>query len=315
MKKSTREAFGETLLELGRLNDKVVALSADLQDSTKAIYFQREFPERFFNIGIAEQDLIGISAGLSSEGFIPFASSFASFIATRPYDQIRMLLCYNDLNVKIVATHSGLTVGEDGGSAQCLEDIALMMVLPNMKVFQPCDANETKALLETLIEDVGPSYIRLSRADYPIIYDENKTFTIGKGDVLAEGKDIAIIATGLMVSKALEVREILKKEGFSLQIVNMSSIKPIDRELIVKCAKKTKGVITIEEHQTIGGLGSAVLEVLSSESIPVKVIGVNDSFGQSGKAEELLSHYGLDTSSLTYTIRKFINKVKYGSEG
>lgn len=315
MMKSTREAFGETLLELGRTNDKIIGLSADLQDSTKAIYFQKEFPERFFNVGISEQDLIGISAGISSEGFIPFASSFAAFIATRPYDQIRMLLCYNNLNVKLIATHSGLTVGEDGGSAQCLEDIALMRVLPNMKVFQPCDANETKALLKTVAKDIGPCYIRLSRADYPIIFDENKVFTIGQGDILSEGNDISIIATGFMVSKALEVKAILEKEGFSIRVVNMSSIKPIDKKLIFECSKKTKGIVTIEEHQIFGGLGTAVLEVLSLDPVPVKVIGVNDAFGQSGKAEELLSHYGLDTSSLTFTIRKFINKVKYGSEG
>lgn len=305
--KSTREAFGEILLELGKENESIVALSADLQDSTKAIYFQKEFPHRFFNVGIAEQDLIGISAGLAKEGFIPFTSSFAAFLTTRPFDQIRMLLCYNNLNVKLVATHSGLTVGEDGGSAQCLEDIALMRVLPNMKVFQPCDAAETKAIIKEILNDYGPTYIRLARANYPNIYDENKTFTIGKGDILKDGKDFTIIASGFMVSKALEVSHLLKNEGYSIRVVNMSSIKPIDKELIIKCSQETKFIVTIEEHQIIGGLGSAVCEVLSDKKTPIKIIGVEDSFGQSGKPDELLNFYKLDTPNLIITIKEFID--------
>lgn len=306
--KATRDAFGEILVELGEKNEKIVALSADLQDSTKAIHFQNKFPDRFFNVGIAEQDLIEIGAGLAGEGFIPIVSSFAAFLATRPYDQIRILACYNNLNIKIIATHSGLTVGEDGGTAQCLEDIAIMRVLPNMKIFQPCDGNETKAILKAVIEDNGPCYIRLARAKYPKIYDENKKFIIGRGDILDDGNDGTIIATGYMVSKALDIKKQLKEEkNINLRIINMSSIKPLDKDLIIKCAKETQKIITLEEHQIYGGLGGAVSEVLGEYyPCPIKIIGVKDKFGQSGSSEEILKEYGLDNESIKETILSFL---------
>jgi transketolase len=307
MEKATRDAFGETLLELGRKNDKIVALSADLQDSTKAILFQKEFPERFINTGIAEQDLIGIAAGYALEGFIPYVSSFASFITTRPFDMIRMLACYNNINIKIVATHTGVTVGEDGGSAQMLEDIAIMRALPNMVVLCPADAVEAQKMVDGIAEYNGPVYLRLARAKYPVVTDEEKAFEIGKGQILREGGDVTLVGTGLMVSKALETAEILAGEGIEARVVNMSSIKPIDRDLLVKCAKETGKIVTLEEHQVIGGLGGAVCEVLSQEyPVPVKIIGVENRFGQSGKPDELLEEYGLDSKSIVDKVKAFI---------
>lgn len=308
--KSTRDAFGEVLVEMGEKNEKIVALSADLQDSTKAIEFQKKFPTRFFNVGISEQDLIGIASGFADENFIPIVSSFASFLTTRPYDQIRILVCYNNLNVKIVATHTGLTVGEDGGTAQALEDIAIMRVLPNMKVFQPCDSNETKAIFKAVLEEKGPCYIRLARAMYPIIYSEEKPFKIGKSDILIEGTDITIFATGFMVSKALDVEKMLKKDGCSARVVNISSIKPIDRDLIIESALKTRAFVTIEEHQKSGGLGSAIAEVICEKNpIPIKIIGIEDEFGQSGTPSELIKEYGLDEQSIYLNIKNFIEDL------
>ncbi|MBC2857268.1 transketolase family protein [Cetobacterium sp. 2A] len=308
--KSTRDAFGEVLVEMGEKNEKIVALSADLQDSTKAIEFQKKFPTRFFNVGISEQDLIGIASGFADENFIPIVSSFASFLTTRPYDQIRILVCYNNLNVKIVATHTGLTVGEDGGTAQALEDIAIMRVLPNMKVFQPCDSNETKAIFKAVLEEKGPCYIRLARAMYPIIYSQEKSFKIGKSDILIEGTDITIFATGFMVSKALDVEKMLKKDGCSARVVNISSIKPIDRDLIIESALKTRAFVTIEEHQKSGGLGSAIAEVICEKNpIPIKIIGIEDEFGQSGTPSELIKEYGLDEQSIYLNIKNFIEDL------
>jgi len=307
MEKATRDAFGETLLELGKKNNKIVALSADLQDSTKAILFQKEFSDRFVNVGIAEQDLVGIGAGYALEGFIPYVSSFASFLTTRPFDMIRMLACYNNLNIKIVATHTGVTVGEDGGSAQMLEDIAIMRALPNMVVLCPADAVETKKMVEKIANYNGPVYLRLARAKYPVITDPEKTFEIGKGEILREGNDVTLVGTGLMVSKALEAAEVLASDGIEARVVNMSSIKPIDRDLLIKCAKETGKIMTLEEHQVIGGLGGAVCEVLSAEyPVPVKIIGVENRFGQSGKADELLEEYKLDSKSIVEKAKAFI---------
>lgn len=307
MEKATRDAFGEALVELGENNCKVVALSADLQDSTKAILFQKKFPDRFVNVGISEQDLIGIAAGYALEGFIPYVSSFASFITTRPFDMIRMLACYNNINMKIVATHTGITVGEDGGSAQMLEDIAIMRSLPNMVVLCPADAVETKKMVKAMAEYNGPVYLRLARAKYPIVTDESDSFRLGKGQVLREGEDLTLIGTGLMVSKALEVAEILAEDGIEARVVNMSSIKPIDRDLLVKCAEETGRIVTLEEHQVSGGLGGAVCEILSQEyPVPVKIIGVKDRFGQSGKPDELLKEYGLDREEVMKKILEFI---------
>lgn len=305
--KATRDAFGEVLVEIGQENNRLICLSADLQDSTKAIEFEKIFPERFFNIGIAEQDLIGIASGFAGEKYIPVVSSFASFLTTRPYDQIRILVAYNNLNVKIVATHSGLTVGADGATAQALEDIAVMRVLPNVKVFQPCDFYETKAILRKAINLDGPVYIRLAREKYPDIYDENKVFEPGKSDILAEGRDGTIIATGFMVSKALEVQRRFQEIGINLRVINLSSIKPLDKELILESAKLTNKMITIEEHQVAGGMGSAIAEFLSQEyPIKIKIIGVEDSFGQSGTPQELLKKYGLDVDSIYIKIKEFL---------
>jgi transketolase len=307
MEKATRDAFGEALVELGENNEKIVSLSADLQDSTKAILFQKKFPDRFVNVGIAEQDLIGIAAGYALEGFIPYVSSFASFLTTRPFDMIRMLACYNNINMKIVATHTGISVGEDGGSAQMLEDIAIMRALPNMVVLCPADAVETKKMVKAIADYEGPVYLRLARGKYPVVTDESDDFKIGKGQVLREGEDLTLVGTGLMVSKALEVAEAMAKAGIEARVVNMSSIKPIDRDILVKCAKETGRIVTLEEHQVIGGLGGAVCEVLSQEyPVPVKIIGVENRFGQSGKPDELLKEYGLDREGILKKIREFI---------
>ncbi|MGL4307457.1 transketolase family protein [Cetobacterium sp. SF1] len=307
--KSTRDAFGEVLVELGYKNENIISLSGDLQDSTKAIEFQKIFPERFFNVGIAEQNLIEVASGLSLEGYIPIVSSFAAFITTRPYDQIRILCCYNNLNIKIIGTHSGLTVGEDGGTAQSLEDIGVMRVLPNMKVFQPCDFNETKAILKSVLEDKGSCYIRLARASYPQIYDENKIFEIGKSDILVEGKDCVIFATGFMVHKALEVEKKLKEKGIFPRIINISSIKPLDKKLIIESARLLKKVITIEEHQKSCGMGASIAEVLAEYGIPIKIIGIDDLFGQSGNPEILLKNYGLGIDNIAEIIESFLGNI------
>ncbi len=308
MEKATRDAFGEVLVALGEEDKRIVALSADLQDSTKAIHFEKKYPERFVNVGIAEQDLVGIAAGYALEGFIPFISSFAAFLTTRPFDMLRILACYNDLNIKIVATHSGLTVGEDGGSAQMLEDIALMRALPNMQVYCPADAIETEEIVRVAAREKGPIYIRLARAKYPVITDPNEPFIPGRGTVVRRGRDLTIVAAGYMVSKALEVAEVLSKEGIESKVINMSSIKPIDKHMLKKCAAKTGRIVTLEEHQVSGGLGSAVCEALAETGVPIKIIGVEDRFGQSGKPEELFREYGLDNESILEKIREFMGR-------
>ena len=308
MEKATRDAFGEVLLAMGGENEKIVSLSADLQDSTRAIHFQKKYPERFVNVGLAEQDLIGIAAGYALEGFIPYVSSFAAFLTTRPFDMIRMLACYNKLNIKIVATHSGLTVGEDGGSAQMLEDIALMRSLPNMQVFCPADATETEKIIREVAKEDGPAYIRLARAKYPQITDPEEPFIVGRGTVMRRGKDLTIVATGYMVSKALEVAESLSKDKIEVKVINMSSIKPIDKHMLKKCAAKTGRIVTLEEHQKSGGLGSAVCEALAEIPVSIKIIGVDNRFGQSGKPEELFEEYGLDNESILKEIKEFISK-------
>ena len=308
MEKATRDAFGEVLVALGGEDERIVALSADLQDSTKAIHFEKKYPERFVNVGIAEQDLVGIAAGYALEGFVPFISSFAAFLTTRPFDMIRMLACYNNLNIKIVATHSGLTVGEDGGSAQMLEDIALMRALPNMQVYCPADAIETEKIVRVAAREKGPVYIRLARAKYPVVTDPDEPFIPGRGTVMRRGKDLTIVAAGYMVSKALEVAEVLSEEGVEAKVVNMSSIKPIDKHMLKKCATKTGRIVTLEEHQKAGGLGSAVCEALAETGVPVRIIGIEDRFGQSGKPGELFREYGIDNESIVRKIRDFIEK-------
>ena len=302
---ATREAYGQALVELIK-NEKVVVLDADLAHATKTIEFKKACPERFFDMGISEQDMVATAAGFAASGKIPFASSFAIFAAGRAFEQIRNSVCYPKLNVKIAATHAGVTVGEDGGTHQAVEDIALMRSIPNMVVLNPSDDVEAKAAIHAAAEYYGPVYIRLGRLATPTIHDENYKFQIGKGEVLSEGKDVAIIATGLMVAKALEAAEKLKAEGINATVVNISTIKPLDKELIIKVAKATGKVVTAEEHSVIGGLGSAVCEVLSQEfPTKTKLIGINDTFGQSGTPNALLEHYGLTTENIVETVKSF----------
>ncbi|NLT94024.1 MAG: transketolase family protein [Clostridia bacterium] len=296
---ATRDAYGKALVELGRINKDVVVLDADLSKSTKTDGFQKEFPERFFNIGIAEQNLIGCAAGFATSGKIPFASSFAVFATGRAYDQIRNSVSYSHLNVKIAASHAGITVGEDGGSHQMLEDIALMRAVPGMTVIVPADGVETKKAIFAAAQYVGPVYIRLGRPKVPIIFDEDYIFAIGKAAVIKEGSDVALMATGIMVSEALKAAELLQNQGFSAAVVNISTIKPIDAETITKVAQKTKAVVTCEEHNIYGGLGSAVAEVLVENCpVPMERIGVKDVFGRSGKPQELMEKYGLTAKDI-----------------
>lgn len=296
---ATRAAYGEALKKLGHENEKVVVLDADLSGSTKTGVFAKEFPERFVNVGIAEQNLMGISAGMAASGKIPFASTFAVFATGRAFEIIRNSICYPKLNVKIAATHAGLTVGEDGATHQALEDLSIMRSLPNMVVLNPADAVETEKVIFAAAEHDGPVYIRLGRAGTPVIFDDNHEFKIGKASLVKDGQDITIIATGVMVAKAMEAHDRLKEEGISARVINMASIKPIDQEIIIKAAEETKGIVTVEEHSIIGGLGSAVAEVLS-ENQPAKLkrIGTVDSFGESGDGSQLLEKYGLSVDNI-----------------
>lgn len=307
---ATREAYGQALKVLAEINKDVVVLDADLSKSTKTASFKDVAPDRFINVGIAEQNLIGTAAGLASAGKIPFASSFAMFAAGRAFEIIRNSVAYPKLNVKIAATHAGLTVGEDGASHQCLEDLSIMRTIPNMVVINPADAVEAKAAILKLAEYVGPAYIRLGRGGVPVLFDENDyNFEIGKGILLEDGNDVTIIATGVMVGIALEAREELLKDGIEARVINIHTIKPIDKEIIIKAAKETGAIVTAEEHNIIGGLGSAVSEVLAEE-YPTKMrrIGVNDIFGESGNGDELLQKYGLSKENIIKNVKELINK-------
>lgn len=297
--KPTRQSYGEALVELGKENEKVVVLDADLATATKTIEFAKEFPQKFFDIGIAEADMIGTAAGMATCGKIPYASTFAVFATGRAYDQIRSSVCYPNLNVKICATHAGVTVGEDGATHQMLEDLSLMRVLPNMKVFCPSDDIQTKWLIKEISKINGPCYVRLCRMATSEIYDENQKFEIGKMIQIGEGTDAAIFATGVTVSEAIKAQKELKEKGIDVRVVDVHTIKPLDKEMIIKCAKETKRLISIEDHSIIGGLGSAIAEVLT-EKLPTKLerMGVNDTFGKSGKAEELLKYFKIDSSSI-----------------
>ena len=300
---ATRQSYGEELAKLGEENENIVVLDADLSTATKTEIFAKKFPNRFINVGIAEQNLIGIAAGLSTFGKIPYASTFAVFAAGRAYEQIRNSIAYPKLNVKICATHAGITVGEDGATHQMLEDLSLMRTLPNMTVISTSDDIETRWVVREISKINGPVYLRLCRMATPVIYEENQKFEIGKGVQIGDGTDASIIATGVTVSEAIKAQEILKENNVNVRVIDIHTIKPIDRELIVKCAKETKRIITVEDHNIIGGLGSAVCEVLSEE-YPVKVekMGILDSFGRSGKAEELMTYYRIDSSAI-------VNKV------
>ncbi len=307
---SARNAYGEALVDIGRTNSEVVVLDADLAHATQTCKFAEEFPERFYNIGIAEQNMVCISGGFALSGLTPIISTFSLFGAGRAYEQIRNTICYPKLNVKIALTHGGITVGEDGGSHQAIEDIALMRVVPNMTVIVPSDSVETRKAIHAAVKFEGPVFLRISRSPSPVIHTDDYDFEIGKGHMLRSGSDLTIIATGIMVSAGLEVAENLEKQGISATVINIHTIKPIDRELLIKHARETKKVVTMEEHSVIGGLGSAVSEVLASEDIVKhKIIGVNDRFGQSGSPPELLHTYGLDPETLLAACLDFM-KIK-----
>lgn len=304
-KKATRQSYGEGLVELGNKNKDIVVLDADLSGATKTNMFAKQFPDRFFNIGIAEQDMLATAAGFATCGKIPYASTFAVFAAGRAYDQIRNSICYPNLNVKICATHAGITVGEDGATHQMLEDIGLMRGLPNMVVLSPSDETQTKWMIEEISKVKGPTYVRLGRAATPLIYENTDGFEIGKAITHGDGKDVTIFSTGVMVAEAIKAMEILKEENINARVVDIHTIKPIDKDTIIKCAKETDKLVCIEEHSIINGLGSAIAEVLVDEC-PKKLIrlGINDTFGKSGKASDLLKYYGLTAEDICNVIRK-----------
>ena len=306
MKKiATRQSYGEALVSLGKENDQVVVLDADLSGATKTNLFAKEFPKRFFNVGIAEQNLMATAAGLSTFGKIPYASTFAVFAAGRAYDQIRTSICYPNLNVKICATHAGITVGEDGATHQMLEDLSLMRTLPNMTVLSTSDDTQTRWAVKEIAKIQGPVYLRLCRLATPVIYDEGEKFEIGKAVQIGEGTDGTVIATGVTVAEAIQAKEELAKEGIQIRVLDMHTIKPIDREAIVKVAKETKKIVTVEDHNIIGGLGSAVCEVLAEE-YPTKVtrMGIHDCFGKSGPAEALMKEFGIDQTAIKQQFEK-----------
>ena len=298
-KKATRQSYGEALLSLGEENEKVVVLDADLAGATKTELFAKKFPDRFFDMGIAEANMIATAAGLATCGRIPYASTFAVFAAGRAYDQIRNSVCYPNLNVKICATHAGVTVGEDGATHQMIEDISLMRTLPNMTVISTSDDVETRWAVKEIAKIQGPVYLRLARLATPILYEETQSFSIGKAIQIGEGTDATVFATGVVVAEALKAKELLEKKDIHIRVIDMHTIKPIDREMIVKCAKETKKLISIEDHSVIGGLGSAIAEVLTEE-YPCKLIrmGIKDTFGKSGSAVDLLKYFGLTSEDI-----------------
>ncbi|HZJ78411.1 MAG TPA: transketolase family protein [Clostridia bacterium] len=308
IKIATRDAYGKALVELGEKNDKVVVLDADLAAATKTAMFRKAFPERFFNTGIAECNMMGIAGGLSTVGYTVFASTFAMFAAGRAFEQVRNTIAYPHLNVKIGATHAGISVGEDGASHQCCEDIALMRSIPGMVIINPADDIEARAAVFAAAEYDGPVYLRFGRLAVPRIFDENYKFEIGKGVELVDGEDVTIIATGLMVNEALIAQKQLESEGISAKVINIHTIKPIDKDIIINAAKKTGAVVTVEEHNIIGGLGGAVSEVLSENyPVPVLRVGVEDVFGKSGPAVELLHLFGLDAEHIVQKAKKAVS--------
>ena len=305
IKKATRQSYGEALLELGKENKNIVVFDADLSTATKTNIFAKEFPERFYDMGIAEQNMISTAAGMSTCGKIPYASTFAVFAAGRAYDQIRNSVCYPKLNVKICATHAGVTVGEDGATHQMIEDISLMRTLPNMIVLSTSDDVQTKWAVKEISKINGPVYLRLSRLATPIIYGENQKFEIGKAVQIGEGTDATIFATGVTVSEAIKAQEILENKGIKVRVVDIHTVKPIDKDMVIKCAKETKKLISVEDHNVIGGLGSAISEVLTEE-YPVKLVrmGINDTFGKSGKAIELMQYFGITAENIVEKVVK-----------
>ncbi len=307
-KVATRDAYGEALLELGKQRTDVVVLDADLSGSTKTGKFAKAFPGRFYNLGVSEQDLIGTASGLSLTGKLPFASTFAVFETGRAWEQIRQTVCYSNLNVKLVATHSGITVGEDGASHQAIEDVALMRVLPNMTVIVPADGNETKQVIKAISDYIGPVYVRLGRAKIPSVMPDDYDFKIGKAHAFHIGKDVNIVTMGIMVSMAIDAAKVLGQRGIDTGVINMSTVKPLDTETLLEAAKSCRLVVTAEEHSIIGGLGSAVSEFIS-ENCPTKLlrIGIKDDFGCSGSPEELLKFYGLTADNIVNMITKALH--------
>lgn len=304
---ATREAYGKALSQLTKENKNIIVLDADLSKSTKTCDVKASSPESFYNMGIAEANMVGVAAGLASTGKIVFASSFAMFLAGRAFEQIRNSVAYTNLNVKLCATHSGISVGEDGASHQAIEDLALMRSIPNMKVFSPCDEKETEEIIKYVANCDGPCYVRLGRLAVDSVNSSNYKFEFGKGVTLREGNDCTIITTGSMVQVSLEAQQKLKAEGINVRVINLHTIKPIDTEIILKAAKETGKIVTVEEHNVVGGLGSAISEVIC-ENHPslVKKIGINDIFGQSGKPEELFKEYGLTSDKIVKTIKSII---------
>ncbi len=306
---ATRDSYGNALVELGKQYDNLVVLDADLAGATKTSIFQKAFPDRHFDCGIAEANMVCMAAGLATTGLVPFASSFAMFAAGRAYEQIRNSIGYPHLNVKIGATHGGISVGEDGASHQCCEDFAVMRTIPGMVVMSPADDVEARAMVKAAYEYVGPVYIRFGRAAVPVVHEEGMHFEIGKGEVMREGTDVAIIANGLMVYEALVAAEELVAAGINAMVINMATIKPLDEELVLSAARKCGRIITCEEHSVIGGLGEAVCSVLSEKlPTPVRRIGVNDVFGESGPAAALLKKYGLSAENIVAVAKEFCSK-------
>lgn len=307
-KKATREAYGAALAEFGS-DERIVVLDADLSKSTKTDSFKKVYPERFVNVGIAEGNMMSVAAGLSACGKIPFASSFAMFAAGRAFEQIRNSICYPKLNVKIGATHAGISVGEDGATHQCLEDIGIMRTLPNMTIINPADAAEARLAVKAAIDHEGPVYMRFGRLAVPTIFGEDYKFELGKGVQLADGKDVSIIATGLMVPYALEAKTALAEIGIDARVINIHTIKPIDSEIIIKAARETGAIVTAEEHNIIGGLGSAVAEVLAENApAPMLRVGTRDVFGRSGVPARLFEIYGLDTKTIVEKAKEVVAK-------
>jgi transketolase len=306
---ATREAYGKALRALGDRNDDVVVLEADLSGSTKTKAFGQAFPERFFNIGVAEANMMGIAAGMAAMGKTVFASSFAMFAAGKAWEQVRQSICVPGLGVNICATHAGLTVGEDGKSHQMLEDITLMRVLPGMRVIVPADAVEAEQVIAHVAEIDGPCYVRLSRAATPIVFADDYKFELGKGALIREGKDLAIIACGVEVAEAIGAAEMLASEGIEARVVNMATIDPIDADLVADCARQCGAILTVEEHQIHGGLGDAVAQaVVQGTPVPMELMGMTGQFGQSGGAKQLIEHYGLDAKSIAARAHQLINR-------
>ena len=306
---ATRESYGKAVTELGKVNKDIVVLDADLANATKSGVFKNEFPDRHFNAGIAEMNMVGLASGLSLAGKIPFVSTFAVFGTGRAYDMVRNSVCYPKLNVKLALTHAGLTVGEDGATHQMLEDIALMNALPNMTVIVPADGPEAEQVVKAAAEIDGPVFMRFARAATDVIFDENYKFEIGKAAQIREGKDVTLIACGIMVAKALEAAEILKGDGINARVINMSTIKPLDKAAVEKAAKETGAIVTCEEHSIYGGLGSVVSQAVSkSTPVPVEFVGVNDVFGESGKPDQLIKKYHIDVEDIVEAAKKAVSR-------